>query len=66
MKLKYLFYCKHCGHLVIKSEGLNLFPARMECPECKKYLVVPDDLIVRMSSNKKVEMKKAVDDKTIC
>ena len=55
MKLKYLFYCKCCGHLVLKLEGLVISPGRTECPECKKYLVIPDDLIVRVNKGREPE-----------
>ena len=68
MKLRYIFYCKHCGHIILKMERLAMFPGRIKCPKCKKYLTIPDELFVRMSDGKEVniEMEKGADDKTIC
>lgn len=58
MKLKYIFYCKHCGYLILKMQSLAMFPGRIKCPKCKKYLTIPDDLIVKMNDGREVETKK--------
>ena len=58
MKLKYIFYCSHCGHLILKTERLAMFPGRIKCPECGEYLTIPDDLIVKMSDGKEVGIDK--------
>lgn len=48
IKKKYLIQCRFCGNLLMKTEIVSIFNTEIKCPQCKKKLTLPDDVIITL------------------
>lgn len=49
IKLKYIVVCKFCGTILLKTEDsiIGVLKITIKCPNCKKILEMPNDVIIK-------------------
>ena len=47
-KVKYLVQCRFCGYLLLKIKTGILFDTEIKCPNCKKIIKMPEDIVMTL------------------
>ena len=45
---KYLIQCKYCGRMLSKSETGVFFNTEVKCPDCKRIINIPEDVVITL------------------
>ncbi len=54
---KYLVQCKYCGTMLYKTETALIFNVETKCPQCKKLIVIPADIVITLDTGSADDVK---------
>lgn len=59
--MRYIIQCKYCGALLLKTKDSFLITLQIEikCPNCKKILKLPNDVVINLDRKKRPGLEKS-------